>query len=129
MTGDHRRSVGRLGERIAERELERSGCRVIDRNFRTRRGELDLIAVGPSSLVFCEVKTRVAWTGAASPVALDAIGPGKRRRLRGLAAAWLRARPAGSGRPARDHLRFDAIGVVMAPDGRVLAVHHVEDAF
>jgi putative endonuclease len=77
MHSDRRRTRGELGEQIAERHLERRGYRVIARNFRTRYGEIDLIAVDPRAIVFCEVKTRVA-PGRAGPAGpLDAIGPSK----------------------------------------------------
>src|SRR5919199_3498780 len=92
MSTDRRRDRGALGERIAAQHLERRGYRIVERNYRSRRGELDLVAADRRTLVFCEVKTRVAGgaTGPATP--LDAIGPAKRRRLRALAKEWL-ARP------------------------------------
>ena len=128
MSSDRRRSLGARGEQIAAEHLTARGYRVIERNFRTRLGELDLVAVGPGALVFCEVKTRVS----ARPLpnlALEAIGPAKRARLRRLAREWLRTRPAGSGRPTRARLRFDAIGVTVSSRGDLLALEHVEDAF
>lgn len=129
MPPDRRRSRGELGEQIAERHLERRGYRVIERNFRTRYGEIDLIAVGARALVFCEVKTRLA-AGSAGPAGpLDAIGHGKRRRVRMMAAQWLAARADDPGRPRRAELRFDAIGVTLAPGGRLVALDHLEGAF
>jgi putative endonuclease len=126
---DRRRELGALGEELAARKLERSGCRVFERNFRTRRGELDLIAVSSSAIIFCEVKTRVRGVSGDGLPALTAVGAAKRRRLRRLAGEWLHGRAAGSERPHRPELRFDAIGVELAPDGRVLAIEHVENAF
>ena len=117
---------GKLGERIAAEHLERSGYRVVARNFRTRSGELDLIAVGPTCLVFCEVKTRVAGGRSGPPHAFDSIGPAKRRQVRRMAAEWLHARADGNRR--RD-LRFDAIGVTLASTGEILAIEHLEGAF
>jgi putative endonuclease len=118
-----------MGERIAERHLERRGYRVIERNYRTRYGEIDLIAVDRRAIVFCEVKTRVSpsRTGPAGP--FDAIGPSKRRRVRMMAAQWLAAREADPARPRRPELRFDAIGVTLATGGRLLALDHLEGAF
>src|SRR5215210_3156254 len=60
MATDLRRDRGALGERIALEHLERRGYRIVDRNFRTRYGELDIVAADRRALVFCEVKTRVA---------------------------------------------------------------------
>lgn len=50
--------IGQLGEDLAGRFLEKNGYQVIDRNFRTRYGEIDLIAELGSEILFCEVKTR-----------------------------------------------------------------------
>jgi len=129
MSHDARRSRGELGERIAERHLERRGYRVIERNFRTRWGEIDLIAVGPRAIVFCEVKTRLAGGRAGPAGPLDAIGHGKRRRVRMMASQWLAHRAGDPARPRRAELRFDAIGVTLAPGGRLLALDHLEGAF
>jgi len=114
MPTDQRRARGELGERLSEQHLRTAGYALLERNFRTRYGELDLIAASAAALVFCEVKTRVAGTRAGPPDPLDAIGPDKRRRLRLMAVQWLASRP-GSERPLRHSLRFDAIGVTLRP--------------
>src|SRR4051794_21036757 len=121
-----RNARGKLGERLAAEHLERFGYRVVGRNFRTTSGELDLVAVGGSCLVFCEVKTRVAGGRSGPPTALDAIGPAKRRQVRRMASEWLRRAGAGHRRPL---LRFDAIGVTLDATGGLVALDHVEDAF
>jgi putative endonuclease len=128
MATDQRRRHGELGERIAEEHLEHRGYRVVARNFRTRYGELDLIAADDRALVFCEVKTRVAGTRAGPDGPLDAIGTRKREQLRRMATQWLAETP-GSERPSRDELRFDAIGVMLSPAGSLLALEHLENAF
>lgn len=125
---DPRRALGALGERLAADHLRRAGYEVVDRNYRTRFGELDIVATGSRCLVFCEVKTRVRGrNGGVNP--FDSIGQDKRRRLRAMAAQWLVER-----RPAIDcalepELRFDAIGVSISPSGRLLSLDHLEDAF
>jgi putative endonuclease len=129
MSPDPRRARGSLGERIAADHLREAGYEIVDRNFRTRRGEIDLVAADARALVFCEVKTRVAGGRSGPALALDAVGPGKRRRLRVLASHWLSERRAELGAPSRQRLRFDAIGITLTPGGRVLALEHVEDAF
>src|SRR5688572_7014521 len=129
MSPDLRRTRGSLGERIAADHLADAGYEILDRNFRTRRGELDLVAANADAIVFCEVKTRVAGGRSGPAVALDAVGPAKRRRLRGLATSWLHERRAELGAPRRERLRFDAIGITISPGGRLLALEHVEDAF
>jgi putative endonuclease len=125
-----RRSVGARGEQIAAEHLKAEGYDVIDRNFRTRAGELDLIAAGDGCLVFCEVRCRMASRRSVGALAgsLESIGPRKRRQLRLMAREWLSA--AGGRRMGGVlDLRFDAIGVVLAPDGELVALEHVEDAF
>jgi putative endonuclease len=128
MAIDRRRTHGQLGEQIAEEHLAHRGYSIVARNFRTRYGELDLIAADDRSLVFCEVKTRVAGSTGGPDGPLDAIGTRKRQRLRRMATQWLADTPASS-RPRRQELRFDAIGVMLTPAGRLLALEHLEDAF
>src|ERR671934_2685011 len=125
VTEDPRRRIGRRGEEIAARALERLGYRIVDRNFRTREGELDLVAARGGTLVFCEVKALVARPGGpgrgpASP--LEAVGPAKRVQVRRLARAWLAARDR---RTARE-LRFDVVGVTLSSDGETLRVDHLQ---
>lgn len=128
MSIDQRRRHGQLGERIAEEHLAHRGYVIVARNFRTRYGELDLIATADDALVFCEVKTRVAGSRRGPDGPLDAIGPRKRERLRRMAGQWL-AETAGESRPHARELRFDAIGVMLTPAGRLLALEHLENAF
>ena len=116
-----------MGEEIARRHLEARGYELVDQNFRTRYGELDIVAAAGGVLVFCEVKTRVS-NGPPGPFPpLASVGIRKRRQLRRMAAQWLaaRARPRGG----LAGVRFDAIGVSLDPDGRLLALDHLENAF
>ena len=129
MPSDPRRTRGDRGERLAERHLAEAGYRILERNFRTRHGELDLVAADARALVFCEVKTRLAASGGGPAGPLDAIGPDKRRRLRLMAGQWLAARAEAGAGPLRPELRFDAIGVTVDRRGGLVALEHVEDAF
>jgi putative endonuclease len=125
---DPRRGIGRRGETVAAKALERLGYTILDRNFRTREGELDLIASSDGTLVFCEVKALVARPGgpSAGPVSpLEAVGPAKRVQVRRMARAWLAAR----GSPGARDLRFDVIGVLLSPAGELLRLDHAEGAF
>ena len=124
---DPRRRLGALGERLAAEHLEARGFTILDRNFRTRRGELDLVAGDARHLVFCEVKTRV-FAGEPGPFGpLVAVGPDKRRRVRAMAREWLAGRSMGSA-PAAE-LRFDAIGISLDRSGRLVTLDHLEGAF
>jgi putative endonuclease len=124
---DPRRRLGAHGEELAAKHLEALGCEIVQRNFRTRHGELDLIARDARHLVFCEVKTRLlrGEQGPFGPFA--AIGAQKRRRVRAMAAEWFAS--AGSAGPHPSEVRFDAIGVSLDPTGRLIALDHLEAAF
>ena len=124
---DPRRAVGATGERLAAAHLEARGFRLLDRNYRTRNGELDLVAADARYLVFCEVKARVARSAPAPLEPLASIDGKKRHRLRRMAGEWLAARAGGGPHPPE--LRFDAIGITLDPAGRLLALDHVEEAF
>ena len=117
---DHRSALGCYGERVAVRALTDAGLLVLDRNWRCRDGELDVVARDGDALVFCEVKTR-RGTGFGSPA--EAVTPAKQHRLRVLARAWL----ADHDHHARD-LRFDVVGVLVPAAGRP-RVTHLRNAF
>lgn len=121
---DPRHALGRLGEELAAEHLERLGFEVLDRNYRTRFGELDLVAFDGRALVFCEVKTRRAPAHGTGP--WDNLHDDKRTQVRRMSAAWLADRP---GRPYAAELRFDAIGVSFDVSGRLLSLDHLEGAF
>ena len=124
---DRRRRLGALGERLACRHLAALGYEVLDRNFRTRYGEIDVVARTGRFLVFCEVKTRVT-SGRSDPFSpLASVGPRKRRQVRRMAMEWLsdRGRPRAGG----DSMRFDAIGVTVRPSGELVSLEHLENAF
>lgn len=132
---DPRRTLGASGERLARRHLEARGLTILDANFRTRHGELDIVAADSRCLVFCEVKTRAVSGRSATGVrgASDELGPfaaigqEKRRRLRLMAREWLARR--GDAAPWRPELRFDAIGIELDREGRLLRLDHLEGAF
>jgi putative endonuclease len=81
-------AIGRYGEDVAARHLTDAGLTILDRNWRCRAGELDIIAVDSGVLVFCEVKTRSS-TQFGDPA--EAVIGAKAARIRRLAMAWLAA--------------------------------------
>lgn len=127
---DPRRALGARGEELAARHLEARGYQVVERNYRTRYGELDVVARDARFLVICEVKTRIVRDGAGLSDVLGpfaAIGPRKQRQVRAMAREWLgQARLEGT-RPSE--LRFDAIGVSFDAAGELVALEHLEGAF
>ena len=98
-----RRALGASGEDLAAAWYEARGYQLLDRNWRCREGELDLVLQRGRELVFCEVKTR---TSAAFGVPAEAVTPTKQRRLRVLATRYL-ATTRRSGR-----IRFDVAAVL-----------------
>jgi putative endonuclease len=129
------RLLGRRGEELAVGYLERGGYEVLARNHRTRHGEIDLIAFDGATLVFAEVKTRRARSQASGgrapgfPTAEPALwSPAalQRRRQRRVALAWLGERRE---RPVARSLRFDLLRVLVAQDGELAAVEHIEGAW
>ena len=118
-TGDHRQQVGRQGERRAERFLRSLGYAIVERNYRTSRGEIDLVAKDRDTLVFVEVRTR-RRDGFGGPLA--SVGRQKQRQISNTALHYL----THSG--LRDRAaRFDVIGIV--GEGKRADLTHVKAAF
>lgn len=117
---DRRGELGRRGEELACERLAALGLRVVERNWRCRTGEIDVVAAGPDLLVFCEVKTRRGH-GYGTPA--EAVTFSKRARLRRLAAAYL----AAVEHPPCN-VRFDVVTVTWLR-GRAPVVDHLEAAF
>ncbi len=118
-----RLELGASGEELAAQWYAAAGYQVLERNWRCRQGELDLVAARGGVAVFCEVKTR---RGLAFGLPAEAVTPAKQRRLRQLARRWLEDRPPGS--PWFADLRFDVACVVAAP-GTTPTVEVIEAAF
>jgi putative endonuclease len=122
--------LGRLGEDLACQHLQRLGFRVLERNVRTRGGEIDVIAFDGRTLVFAEVKTRRArgarpFEEGSTP--LSRLGPAQRAALRRQAVAWL-CDPDRE-RPSARAVRLDAIGVTVDERGSLLRLEHLEAAW
>ncbi|MEV6566176.1 YraN family protein [Streptomyces kronopolitis] len=115
-TGDRRRALGRYGEDLAARRLTEAGMRILDRNWRCRDGEIDIVAADGDALVVCEVKTRRAgWYE--HPMA--AVRPEKTARLRLLAERWLERH----GGPPPGGVRIDVIGILLPARGAPVVQH------
>jgi putative endonuclease len=119
-----RQQLGRLGEDLALAHLRRRGFEPVARNHRTRWGELDLVVHDGSTLVFVEVKTRRATGSGGQP--WESLHPRKTAQVRRMAAAYL---AEVRDRPLSADIRFDAVGVVIDPRGRLVRLDHLEDAF
>lgn len=113
MTASH--VLGRLGESVACRYLERQGLVVLARNWRCASGELDVVATDGVRLVVCEVKCR---SGAGRGDPLEAATPEQLDRVRRTAYRWRREhRLSGVG------VRVDLVGLEWPPGGPVRLRH------
>jgi putative endonuclease len=128
---DGRRALGTLGEDIAIGHFRRLDFVIVERNVRTRRGEIDLIAFDKRTLVFAEVKTRRASNRrrglCPEEQPLAWLKFSQRSRLKRLACSWLYEN--NGSRPKADTIRFDAIGVIVDGADRLLRLDHIEGAW
>lgn len=114
-----RRELGQKGEDIAVRYLQKEGYRIIDRNFRTRYGELDIICIKNDVLVFTEVKTRRSEVFGAAE---EALTPKKIEHIRKVALHYL-----SSHQTRHKEIRFDVIAILMVNDEP--RINHIQAAF
>ncbi|MGS0765030.1 YraN family protein [Syntrophomonas curvata] len=115
-----KRQLGLRGENTAARFLQSKGYDILERNYRTRYGELDIICEKDRKLVFVEVKTR-RNTGFGSPE--EAVTRQKIRRLRKAALIYLNNRKG----PYRE-IRFDVIAILIDASNQA-SINHIEQAF
>lgn len=111
--------LGADGESLAQVWYEEHGYEVLEKNWRRREGEVDLIVRSGRTVAFCEVKTRTDdrfGTGA------EAVVVAKQRRIRRLATRWLSELTPASGRDRVD-IRFDVVSITAGQ------VEVIEDAF
>jgi putative endonuclease len=113
-------ALGRRGEDLAAAYLTEQGLVVLDRNWRCRLGELDIVCTDSRRLVVCEVKTRSSTRFGLPAEAVDAR---KAHRIRQLAGAWLAAHHV-----PWVEVRYDVLAVLVEP-GSAVRVHHYEAAF
>ena len=108
MGAQRRRALGVTGEDRAASWYLNHGYQVLDRNWRCRDGELDLVLRLGRTVVFCEVKTR---SGATFGQPAEAVGRTKQARIRRLATRWLAEHRNQLGGPAAV-LRFDVAAIL-----------------
>ena len=111
----NRTETGQRGEQAACAYLERTGMTIVDRNWRTGAGEIDIVALDADALVFVEVKTRKTLvTG--TPEA--AVSPTKQRKIVRLAREYA----ARTG--FEPNVRFDVISITVLGEDRAVLRHH-----
>jgi putative endonuclease len=111
-------ALGRYGEDAAARHLAAAGLTVLDRNWRCRDGELDIVAMDGDTLAVCEVKTRTEHGFQTPAEAVDAV---KAARLALLAERWLNERWKAP--PPPGGVRIDLVSVVHGPRGPARVEH------
>ena len=120
-----RLELGRQAERLVAIRLELSGWRLVGRNVRLPSGELDIVALDGSTLVFVEVKAGRAGATVGPERPAHAVGRRKQLKLRRLAREWIAERRGPSGVSG---YRFDVVGVSFGLDG-LADVDHIRNAF
>ena len=113
--------LGNRGERLAAGYLRKQGYQILFRNYRSRWGEIDLVARDGDCLVFVEVKTR--RTDRAG-VPAEAVTPAKQAQLTRLALAFLKRY-----RRLEQAARFDVVAITWNDEGSPPLVEHLRDAF
>jgi putative endonuclease len=123
---EQRQRLGRRAENLVAARLCGAGWEVVERNARSRYGELDLVALDGRVLVFVEVKAGRAGSQFGPERPILSIDLRKQQRIRRLATAWMTER---RDLPRYDGIRFDAVGVTFDRTGGVADYEHLESAF
>jgi putative endonuclease len=121
-----RQRLGRTAEDLVADRLARAGWEIVERNARTRFGELDLIARDGRTLVFVEVKAGREDSAYGPERPVLGVDRRKQQRVRRLATAWMSQRRDA---PHYAEIRFDAVGVTFDRGGQAVEVEHVRGAF
>jgi len=110
--------LGKKGEDLALQYLQKKGYTLLERNWRFRHKEVDIIAADGRDLVFVEVKTRSSnWFGATDVAVYDK----KQRYLMDAAEAFIRIRNINT------NIRFDVVSIILKPGYQ--SIDHIEEAF
>ena len=115
------RDKGDYGERLAQAYLRRKGYRILERNWSTRYGEIDIVAACRDALVFIEVKTRYSQD---TESAFAGLSPAKHERFLKAVYQYLHERELGD----EAQWRIDVIGISL-DSRRAPIIDHIEDAF
>jgi putative endonuclease len=121
-----RQRIGRAAEALVASHLVKVGWRLLERNARTRFGELDIVALDGDALVFVEVKAGRSSSRFGPERPVLAVDRRKQLRVRRLATAWMAERRDA---PRYAQIRFDAVGVTFDRGGRAIDIEHIEAAF
>jgi putative endonuclease len=121
-----RQRTGQAAEELVARGLAQAGWKVVERNARTRFGELDIVALDGRALVFVEVKAGRENSAFGPERPVLGVNWRKQQQVRRLATAWMGERRDV---PHYVEIRFDAVGVTFDRAGRAIDVEHIRGAF
>ena len=113
--------LGVKGEKIAARFLKKQGYKILERNFRIKCGEIDIIAQDGEYICFVEVKTRSS-NSFAEPY--ESVNYMKQKKLQKLAEVWL-----GTHGSCEALCRFDVVSILLNENCGVQEIQHIKDAF
>lgn len=116
----HKKRLGRIGEDLACEYLAEHGYQIIERNFQKRYGELDIIAIDGSTLVFIEVKTRI---GNAFGKPEEAVTTWKLREVIQTVQFYKSLHPE-----LPESMRIDIIGIELDTDETIIYFNHIQNA-
>lgn len=122
MSPDNTTEAGRRGEDLACRHLESQGLELLERNYRCRAGEIDLVMLDGRTLVLVEVRSRSSATHGS---AAATVGSRKQRRFTLAARHLMLMRP----QYRRLSARFDVVAIDPAPEGGPARLTWIRDAF
>ncbi len=121
-----RQRIGRAAEDLVATRLAASNWEIVERNARTRFGELDIVALDGRTLVFVEVKAGRAGSSFGPERPVLGVDWRKQLKVRRLATAWMGERRDA---PRYREIRFDAVGVTFDRAGQAIDVEHIRGAF
>jgi len=119
--------TGARAEELVARRLAAAGWEIVERNARTRFGELDIVALHGRALVFVEVKAGREGNRFGPERPVLSVDWRKQLRIRRLATAWMAERRGAI--PRYEDIRFDAVGVTFDRAGQVTDYEHLKGAF
>ena len=112
----NKKELGKKGEELAAREIKQLGWRIIDKNYRTIKGEIDLVAFDGNEIVFIEVKTRRFSAVAIDPIVNITLK--KRKTLELLAEEYLYKNKR------EEQPRFDVVTILIKSSGDYIFEHY-----
>lgn len=120
MKDGSKQSTGAIGEELASKFLKKQGYKIVEKNFRTSLGEIDIIALDRGTITFVEVKTRKS-TVFGSPQ--EAVGLKKQKKISQVASIYLNQKKLNA-----EKARFDIVAILLSSD-QTEKIELIKDAF